>query len=65
MIDTMRAEWPTDMARANEFPVTGTAEELFNDAFDRMKHFARENPGAFALTALGIGFILGWKLKPW
>lgn len=26
--------------------------------------FARENPAA-ALWCLGIGFIVGWRVKPW
>ncbi len=38
---------------------------MANDALDRLKDYARENPIAFALWALGIGFVLGWKLKPW
>lgn len=25
----------------------------------------RSNPEAAALWCLGIGFIIGWKLKPW
>lgn len=27
--------------------------------------YARERPEVVALWALGIGFVLGWKLKPW
>jgi hypothetical protein len=27
--------------------------------------YARQNPGTAALWCFGIGFILGWKLKPW
>jgi len=27
--------------------------------------FAKENPGAAALWCFGIGFVIGWKLKPW
>lgn len=26
---------------------------------------AHANPEKFALTCLGVGFVLGWKLKPW
>lgn len=26
---------------------------------------ARERPGATILWSLGIGFVLGWRLKPW
>lgn len=30
-----------------------------------MREYARERPEVVALTCFGIGFILGWKLKPW
>jgi hypothetical protein len=30
-----------------------------------LKEYARERPEVVALTCLGLGFILGWKLKPW
>jgi len=43
----------------------GAVEHMANDAFDQMKQFAREKPTTFAFYALGIGFVLGWKLKPW
>jgi hypothetical protein len=65
MIDTLRSEWPTDMARAAEFPNMGTLEGMVNEALDRFKNHAREHPTEVALWALGIGFVLGWKLKPW
>ena len=65
MIDTLRSEWPADMARAADFPDMGTMECMANDAVDRLKGYAREHPAACALWALGIGFVLGWKLKPW
>jgi len=29
------------------------------------KEYAREHPEVIAMWALGIGFVLGWKLKPW
>jgi hypothetical protein len=65
MIDTLRSEWPTDMTRAAEFPEMGTLEHAVHDTLGRLQHYARENPTAFGLWAFGIGFVLGWKLKPW
>jgi len=65
MIDTYRTEFPADMARAAECPEMGTFENMASDAVDRLKDYAREHPTSFALWALGIGFVLGWKLKPW
>jgi hypothetical protein len=29
------------------------------------KQYARERPEVVALWTFGIGFVLGWKLKPW
>lgn len=35
------------------------------DLMDYMRSYARERPEVAALWCLGIGFVLGWKLKPW
>lgn len=35
------------------------------DLVDYVKSYAREKPEVAALWCLGVGFILGWKLKPW
>jgi hypothetical protein len=53
------------MSRAADFPQMSTAEHMAQDVLDRLQDFARENPAAFGLWAFGIGFVLGWKLKPW
>lgn len=29
------------------------------------RDYARERPEVVAMWAFGIGFVLGWKLKPW
>jgi hypothetical protein len=61
----MRSAFPADMTRAAEHPAMTPLESAANDAVDYLKDYAREHPTAFALWALGIGFVLGWKLKPW
>jgi len=46
----------------------GTAAELAQHSEDLVayaKQYAREKPEVIALWCLGIGFVLGWKLKPW
>jgi hypothetical protein len=53
------------MMRAAECPTMGTLECMANDTVDYLKEYARDHPASFALWALGIGFVLGWKLKPW
>jgi hypothetical protein len=34
-------------------------------AFACFKEYAKEHPEMVALWAFGMGFVLGWKLKPW
>lgn len=65
MIDTLRADFPANMERAAEHPGMGSMEAIANDVIDRVKDYAREHPASFALWAVGVGFVLGWKLKPW
>ena len=65
MVDTVRARFPGDMTRASEFPAMGNLEHVANDLLDRLKSYARDEPVSFGLWAVGIGFVLGWKLKPW
>ena len=57
---------------ASTYPYgTGTSErpeQLQNPTEKLMEYFteyAREKPEMVALWAFGIGFVLGWKLKPW
>jgi len=35
------------------------------DIVDYLKTYAREKPDVAALWCFGVGFVLGWKLKPW
>ena len=35
------------------------------DALEYLRAYTRERPEVMALTCFGVGFILGWKLKPW
>jgi hypothetical protein len=41
------------------------AKELTHDFVEYLKAYARDNPGTAALWCLGVGFVLGWKMKPW
>jgi ElaB/YqjD/DUF883 family membrane-anchored ribosome-binding protein len=38
---------------------------VLNDLQCYTKQYVQEQPETAALICLGIGFILGWKLKPW
>jgi hypothetical protein len=45
-----------------------SAEQLPSPTEKLLEYFteyARERPEVVALWAFGIGFVLGWKLKPW
>lgn len=35
------------------------------DFVEYLKNYAREKPDVAALWCFGVGFVLGWKLKPW
>jgi hypothetical protein len=39
--------------------------DLFNDVTSYLRTYARERPDVAALWCFGVGFVLGWKLKPW
>ena len=47
-----------------DLSATGTAD-ILEDLTDYLKAYAREKPDVAALWCFGIGFVLGWKLKPW
>jgi hypothetical protein len=36
-----------------------------SDLVEALRQYARERPKVVALWCLGIGFVLGWKLKLW
>ena len=37
----------------------------FEDVTQYLREYARSQPEMAALWCLGVGFVLGWKLKPW
>ena len=48
--------------------VAGSSEsvkEPAHDLVDYLKEYARERPEVAALWCFGLGFVIGWKLKPW
>lgn len=40
-------------------------KDLARDLRDYLKEYARDKPDVVALWCFGIGFVVGWKLKPW
>jgi hypothetical protein len=65
MIDTARSPFPADMERAAARPRSGSFDDVAHDLLDQVNDYIRREPLSAALWALGIGFVLGWKLKPW
>ncbi len=65
MVDTAKARFPEPMFRAAQSHQGVELETYALDALDRLKQYARDEPISFGLWALGIGFVLGWRLKPW
>lgn len=59
-------DYRNDMAYAAE-PHTQSESDLrpFEDFMTYLREYTRERPEVVALTCFGVGFILGWKLKPW
>jgi hypothetical protein len=56
------------------FSVNKNAEDIYqpsaglrptDDLVQYFREYTREKPEMVALWCLGIGFVLGWKLKPW
>jgi len=44
---------------------TAVAKQSVEDMLAYLRDYAREKPDVAALWCFGIGFVLGWKLKPW
>jgi hypothetical protein len=42
-----------------------TVEGVARDLVEKLERYVRAEPVSASLWALGIGFVLGWKLKPW
>ena len=59
-------DYRNDVAYAAE-PYSASETDLrpFEDFVTYLREYARERPEVAALTCFAVGFILGWKLKPW
>ena len=60
-------EEQTNAEIQNAQDVQQPAERLrpASDLIEHARQYAREKPEVVALWCLGIGFVLGWKLKLW
>ncbi|HVT30404.1 MAG TPA: hypothetical protein VHE81_20505 [Lacipirellulaceae bacterium] len=64
MADTQTANERSHIRQRSDFG-EHRPTKLGRDVTEYLKEYARDNPGTAALWCFGIGFILGWKLKPW
>ncbi len=58
-------KYPKDMVQGRYQPDVNWAESTIHSVVDSLEDYARAKPVSFALWSFGIGFALGWKLKPW
>jgi hypothetical protein len=60
-------EEQTNTETQNALDVQQPAEKLrpAGDLIEYARQYAREKPEVVALWCLGIGFVLGWKMKLW
>jgi hypothetical protein len=64
-METANETYPKDMLRAAGADTVSWAESTIHSVVDCLEDYARAKPLSFALWSFGIGFALGWKLKPW
>ncbi len=55
---------PTETSRYREI-VAARELTASQAALALFKEYASERPEVVALWIFGLGFVLGWKLKPW
>ena len=61
----MNEEQTYTATNANDSHHTGELLRPCSDSIEYFRQYARERPEVIALWCLGIGFVLGWKLKIW
>ena len=62
MVDVARNPFPGSMSSATSAP---DLEHWAGQGVDHMRDYAREKPVSFAAWTFAVGFVLGWRLKPW
>jgi hypothetical protein len=58
-------QYPDNMVHPKRSSTDNWPEATIRSVAESIEEYAREKPLPFAAWAFGIGFILGWKLKPW
>ena len=56
----------TQSRESGGFPSSmGEPTSAQQNLVDHLTQFCKENPATAAAWCFGIGFVLGWRLKPW
>ena len=56
---------PDRTGSSNSQEEEGPLHAYVERTLEGIESYARREPWAFAIGVFGVGFILGWKLKPW
>lgn len=68
-MNSQEAQTFQQTGQSSEMPVAGfdpgAPMHPTMDFVQYMKAYARANPEVAAMWCFGIGFVLGWKIKPW
>ena len=58
--------YPADMMRASHAEMDENwMEGTIRSMVESVEDYAHREPMKFAAWVFGIGFVLGWKIKPW
>jgi len=55
----------TDLGTQADSLYSGTELKPWTDLVEYLREYTRERPEVVACLCFSVGFILGWKLKPW
>ncbi len=55
----------TDERSSEQFRDRNSQLQPAVDVVDYLRQYARQKPDVAALWCLGVGIIIGWKIKPW
>lgn len=59
---------PPAAAESRPYPAGTRPSDQFGAgeaAWLHLREYSKEHPEVVALWTFGVGFVLGWKLKPW
>ena len=56
---------PGSVAAQISTPEEGPLHTYFANTLESVEDYARREPWTFAACVFGVGFVLGWRLKPW